>query len=141
MLSVGAAKEFITGGGTDLVLSDFRLPDGNGVELLEWMKKQGYRLPFLVMTGYGEIPGAVEAVKKGATDYLPKPVQTDKVLAVIMELLRGRNESTGKEWTCYRGKSPLAVKLQEYIRLVAPVDTLTVLILSLIHISEPTRPY
>ena len=76
MLSVGAAKEFITGGGTDLVLSDFRLPDGNGVELLEWMKKQGYRLPFLVMTGYGEIPGAVEAVKKGATDYLPKPVQT-----------------------------------------------------------------
>lgn len=128
VLSVGAAKEFITGGGTDLVLSDFRLPDGNGVELLEWMKKQGYRLPFLVMTGYGEIPGAVEAVKKGATDYLPKPVQTDKVLAVIMELLRGRNESTGKEWTCYRGKSPLTVKLQEYIRLVAPVDTLTVLI-------------
>lgn len=128
VLSVGAAKEFIAGCETDLILSDFRLPDGNGVELLEWMKAGGYRKPFLIMTSYGEIPGAVEAVKKGAMDYLPKPVQTQKVLDMIAGLLKGREENAGNGWIYYRGTSPLAVKLQEYIRLVAPVDTLTVLI-------------
>lgn len=128
MLSVGAAKEFIAGCETDLILSDFRLPDGNGVELLEWMKAGGYRKPFLIMTSYGEIPGAVEAVKKGATDYLPKPVQTQKVLDMIARLLKEGEDNNGNEWIYYRGTSPLAVKLQEYIRLVAPVDTLTVLI-------------
>ena len=128
VLSVGAAKEFVAGCETDLVLSDFRLPDGNGVELLEWMKAGGYRKPFLIMTSYGEIPGAVEAVKKGATDYLPKPVQTKKVLDMIAGLLKEQEENTGNGWIYYRGTSPLAVKLQEYIRLVAPVDTLTVLI-------------
>lgn len=128
VLSVGAAKEFIAGCETDLILSDFRLPDGNGVELLEWMKAGGYRKPFLIMTSYGEIPGAVEAVKKGATDYLPKPVQTQKVLDMIARLLKEGEDNNGNEWIYYRGTSPLAVKLQEYIRLVAPVDTLTVLI-------------
>lgn len=128
VLSVGAAKEFITGCETDLILSDFRLPDGNGVELLEWMKAGGYRKPFLIMTSYGEIPGAVEAVKKGATDYLPKPVQTQKVLDMIARLLKEGEDNNGNKWIYYRGTSPLAVKLQEYIQLVAPVDTLTVLI-------------
>lgn len=63
VLSVASAKEFIAGTEVGLVLSDYRLQDGNGVELLEWMKANGYRMPFLIMTGYGDIPGAVEAVK------------------------------------------------------------------------------
>lgn len=126
VLSICAAKELISEYETDLILSDFRLQDGNGVELLEWMKAGGYRKPFLIMTSYGEIPGAVEAVKKGATDYLPKPVQTKKVLDMILGLLKGPEDNA--EWIYYCGTSPLAVKLQEYIRLVAPVDTLTVLI-------------
>lgn len=129
VLSVTAAKEFIAGENeTGLVLSDFRLRDGNGVELLEWMKSRGYRMPFLIMTSYGEIPGAVEAVKKGATDYLPKPVQSEKVLKMIAGLMKEKEKATGKGWIYYRGTSPLAVKLQEHIRLVAPVDTLTVLV-------------
>lgn len=128
VLSVASAKEFIAASEVGLVLSDYRLQDGNGVELLEWMKAQGYRIPFLVMTGYGDIPGAVEAVKKGATDYLPKPVQTEKVRNLIAGLLQEREKTTQNGWAYYRGRSPLAVKLQEYIRLVAPVDTLAVLI-------------
>lgn len=128
VLSVTAAKEFIAGAEVGLVLSDYRLQDGNGVELLEWMKAGGYRMPFLIMTGYGDIPGAVEAVKKGATDYLPKPVQTEKVLATLSGLLQEREKRPESGWTYYRGTSPLTVRLQEHIRLVAPVDTLTVLI-------------
>lgn len=81
------------------------------------------------MTGYGEIAGAVEAIKRGAQDYLPKPVQTEKVLAALTGLLQQQQEKMYvDEWGYYQGKSPLTVKLQEHIRLVAPVDTLTVLI-------------
>lgn len=127
VLSVASAKEFIAGTEVGLVLSDYRLQDGNGVELLEWMKANGYRMPFLIMTGYGDIPGAVEAVKKGATDYLPKPVQTEKVLTTIAGLLREQEKPENRR-AYYRRTSPLAVKLQEQTRLVAPVDTLTVLI-------------
>ena len=129
VLSVDAAKVFLEGHEADLVLSDFRLNDSNGVELLEWMKTQGYRMPFLIMTGYGDIPGAVEAVKKGAADYLPKPVQTEKVLGIIRGLLDRRNRKKVAEQAFYVGKSPLAVKLQNIVRVVAPADSLSVLIL------------
>ena len=129
VLSVAAAKVFLESHEVDLVLSDFRLNDSNGVELLEWMKAQGYRMPFLIMTGYGDIPGAVEAVKKGAADYLPKPVQTEKVLGIIRGLLDRRNRKKVAEQAFYVGKSPLAVKLQNIVRVVAPADSLSVLIL------------
>lgn len=129
VLSVDAAKVFLESHEVDLVLSDFRLNDSNGVELLEWMKAQGYRMPFLIMTGYGDIPGAVEAVKKGAADYLPKPVQTEKVLGIIRGLLDRRNRKKVAERAFYVGKSPLAMKLQNIVRVVAPADSLSVLIL------------
>ena len=128
VLSVNSAKEFLSGHEVDLVLSDFRLGDCNGVELLEWMRVHRYRMPFLIMTGYGDIPGAVEAVKKGADNYLPKPVQTEKVLDVIRELLERREKRRNPEQAFYVCKSPLAVKLQEMVRLVAPADSLSVLI-------------
>lgn len=67
--------------------------------------------------------------QKGAQDYLPKPVQTEKVLAALTGLLQQQQEKMYvDESGYYQGKSPLTVKLQEHIRLVAPVDTLTVLI-------------
>ena len=128
VLSVTSAKEFISRTEVGLVLSDYCLQDGNSMELLEWMNAEGYRIPFLVMTGYGNIQGAVEVVKKGAIDYLPKPVQTEKIRELISGLLREQERLTRNDWFYYRGISPLAVKLQEYIRLVAPVDTLAVLI-------------
>lgn len=128
VLSVDAAKTFLIENEVDLVLSDFRLGEENGVELLEWMKKEGYHVPFFIMTGYADIPGAVEAVKKGAENYLPKPVQTEKVLGIIQEALNRRKRGRNIGQTYYVGKSSLALRLQQHIRLVAPVDTLTVLI-------------
>lgn len=128
VLSVDNAKEFLGNHDVDLVLSDFRLDNGNGMELLEWMNTHGYRIPFLIMTGYGDIPGAVEAVKKGAVDYLPKPVQTEKVLGIIRKALERKRRDGNTKQRFYTSKSPLALRLQEHIRLVAPVDTLAVLI-------------
>lgn len=128
VLSVDTAKEFLSAHEVGLVLSDFRLGESDGVELLEWMKTQGYRIPFFIMTGYGDIPGAVEAMKKGADNYLPKPVQTEKVLGIIRELLERRRKRKGVEQAFYVCKSPPAVKLQEIVRVVAPVNSLSVLI-------------
>lgn len=128
VLSVDNAKEFLDNHDVDLVLSDFRLDNGNGMELLEWMNTHGYRIPFLIMTGYGDIPGAVEAVKKGAVDCLPKPVQTEKVLGIIRKALERKRRDGNTKQRFYTSKSPLALRLQEHIRLVAPVDTLAVLI-------------
>ena len=128
VLSVDNAKEFLDNHDVDLVLSDFRFDNGNGMELLEWMNTHGYRIPFLIMTGYGDIPGAVEAIKKGAVDYLPKPVQTEKVLGIIRKALERKRRDGNAKQRFYTSKSPLALRLQEHIRLVAPVDTLAVLI-------------
>lgn len=128
VLSMDAAMEFLGNHEVDLVLSDFRLNGSNGVELLEWMRAQGYRIPFLIMTSYGAISGAVEAVKKGAVDYLPKPVQTEKVLDIIRKALECKKKDDNAKQKFYASKSPLALRLQEHIRLVAPVDTLAVLI-------------
>lgn len=128
VLSVDNAKEFLGNHDVDLVLSDFRFDNGNGMELLEWMNTHGYRIPFLIMTGYGDIPGAVEAVKKGVVDYLPKPVQTEKVLGIIRKALERKRRDGNTKQRFYTSKSPFALRLQEHIRLVAPVDTLAVLI-------------
>lgn len=128
VLSVDTAKDFLSNNEVDLVLSDFRLGDSSGVELLEWMKTHGYSMPFLIMTGYGDIPGAVEAVKKGADNYLPKPVQTEKVIGIIRELLGRRETRERPEQAFYVCKSPLAVKLREIVRLVAPADGLSIMI-------------
>ena len=59
VLSVDKAKLFLYHNEVDLILSDFRLKESNGIELLEWIKAEGYQIPFLIMTGYADIPGAV----------------------------------------------------------------------------------
>ena len=64
VLSVNNAKEFLDNHDVDLVLSDFRLDNGNGMELLEWMNTHGYRIPFLIMTGYGTYPVQWKRLKK-----------------------------------------------------------------------------
>lgn len=128
VMSIDAAKAFLSENETELVLSDFRLGEDNGMELLEWMKSRGYRIPFFIMTGYAEIPGAVEAVRKGVENYLSKPIQTEKVLNIIRETLGRRKRDNNMRQAFYIGKSPLALRLQQHIRLVAPVDSLAVLI-------------
>ena len=128
VLSVDNAKEFLDNHDVDLVLSDFRLDNGNGMELLEWMKILGYRLFFFIMIGFGYIFGVVVAVKYGAVDYLPKPVQIEKVLGIIRKALERKRRDDNTKQRFYTSKSPLALRLQEHIRLVAPVDTLAVLI-------------
>ena len=69
VLSISAAKEFVLGQKIDLILSDFNLPGGNCMELFSWMRANGYRIPFLIMTGFGNIEKAVDVIKRGVDNY------------------------------------------------------------------------
>ena len=86
--SVGAAARLLMDGTKpDLVLSDLRLPDHDGLFLLGWMHKRGHNAPFIVMTNYAEVQNAVLAMKLGAADYIAKPVQPDILLQKIKDAL------------------------------------------------------
>ncbi|RLT78232.1 response regulator, partial [Bacteroides acidifaciens] len=55
----------------DIVVSDLRLPDGDGIDLLRWMRKESMTQPFIIMTDYAEVHTAVESMKLGSLDYIP----------------------------------------------------------------------
>lgn len=97
--SVGAAARMLLGDSTggkpyaaDLVLSDLRLPDHDGLYLLAWMRRHGISAPFIIMTNYAEVQNAVLAMKSGAADYIAKPVQPDILLQKINDALQNASD-------------------------------------------------
>lgn len=81
----------------DLILSDLRLPDGDGISLLSHLRDEGLTTPFIVMTSYAEVENAVLAMKAGATDYIAKPFPPDLLLEKISEALRSSKLSAVNE--------------------------------------------
>ncbi len=76
--------------GVDLVLSDQRMPEMDGLELLRRVRGRVDAPPVVLMTAYGSVSSAVEAMKRGAADYLTKPFDKDELLVVIEKVLKGR---------------------------------------------------
>ncbi len=72
----------------DLLITDMKMPGMNGIELLTEAKQLAPWLPVLVVTGYGDIPTAVSAVKAGAVDFIEKPLETETFLRKVKSLLR-----------------------------------------------------
>jgi len=70
------------------VVSDVRMPGIDGIELLKRMKATGNRFPILIMTGHGDVPLAVEAMKLGAIDFLEKPFEDDRLIGMIEAAIR-----------------------------------------------------
>lgn len=140
-----AARQLTDTPNFDLILSDLRLPDHDGLFLLEWMRKHNLRIPFIVMTSYAEVQNAVLAMKTGASDYIAKPVQPDILLQKIRDALSTPEpaptpqpatpapEAKAQEPTAdvpryIEGKSEASRQLYEYVGLVAPTP-MSVLIL------------
>lgn len=80
----------------NLILSDFLLEDGTGIEILEYFRKIDINTPFIIITAYGSINGAVDAVKKGANHYIPKPIDTDNLIKII-EFYKEKQEKKFEE--------------------------------------------
>ena len=85
--SVSAARTALGKQEYALVLSDMRLPDEDGIALLQWLAERGRREPVIVMTSYAEIQNAVRSMKLGARDYVAKPVNPDELLKKIREAI------------------------------------------------------
>ena len=156
--SVGAAvKLLVDMKSVDLVLSDLRLPDHDGLRLLAWMHEHSINAPFIVMTNYAEVQNAVLAMKSGAADYIAKPVQPDILLQKINDAMEQntqqsnatiqnsttQNAPTAQQTTqnsklktqnseaaprYIEGKSEASRQIYSYVELVAPTP-MSVLIL------------
>jgi len=85
--SAAQALEFLRTGAVDLILLDVRLPDQNGLELLERLRQEVPDRPVVVITAYADLRQAVWAIKQGATDYLAKPLDLDELAAVLSDAL------------------------------------------------------
>ncbi|WP_297904118.1 sigma-54 dependent transcriptional regulator [uncultured Parabacteroides sp.] len=112
----------------DLVISDLRLPDSDGIDLLKWLKNTHPSLPLIMMTSYAEIQTAVQAMKLGAADYIAKPLNPDELLGKIKEVVCVEEKAPAKASTpsapdlYIEGQSQAARQLYEHVRLVAPTD-------------------
>jgi len=95
--AVGTAEEgWKLAGDADLILTDLKLPGMNGLELLEKLKDQNSHTPVIVMSAFGTVENAVEAMKRGAVDFLPKPFSLDHLSVVVdkaVEVRKLRDES------------------------------------------------
>jgi two-component system, NtrC family, response regulator AtoC len=123
----------------DLVLLDVRLPDANGIDVLEKMKTVNNDVIVIMMTGYGTIENAVTAMKLGAFDYISKPFKTKHISTIIklalethklkreVEDFRDRTRSL-YETAKIIGKSKAVLKTLGMIKKVAEIDSPTVLI-------------
>jgi two-component system, NtrC family, response regulator PilR len=123
----------------DLVISDIMMPEMSGIELLTEAKKRRDDLHFIVMTAYASVDSAVEALKKGADDYITKPFKIDEIKQVIKTLLQYSSAPTvgkavkGKgadRFTLDRfvGKSEIIVKLKELVLQIAESDSIALIL-------------
>lgn len=86
-----AALEYLAhNSNIDLIVSDLRMPQMNGIDLLKRVREQKLDVDFLVMTGFGTIETAVECMKLGASDYLPKPFNINHLLVKVNKVLGSR---------------------------------------------------
>ncbi|WCM43157.1 sigma-54 dependent transcriptional regulator [Flavobacterium sp. CBA20B-1] len=126
----------------DLVLTDVRLPDNDGIEILKFIKDINPAIQVILMTGYTDIKTAVNVMKMGAFDYVSKPINSDEILHTIDKALKDsgktatvvhsekntetnetrpvKNAYTGSHFI--KGKSEKSKELHEFINVVAPTN-------------------
>jgi len=137
--SASEAREAVKNESFDLILTDLRLPDSDGIGLMSEFKNSHPHIPVILMTGYSDVNTAVKAIKNGAADYISKPFNPDEVLLVITNALQApkaeeeqseipekkkkaskKPVSTENEFV--RGISVASKKLLDHIQLVSPTD-------------------
>lgn len=122
----------------ELIITDYRLPDGTGMEILEKIIDSKSNTPVILITNYSDIRTAVKSMKMGAFEYITKPVNPDELLATVNEAFNNKKnysisthimESSKpsefplpEEDDYFVGESRFALQIEQYINLVAPTD-------------------
>lgn len=136
--SIEEAKQLFDQTKFQLILTDVRLPDGDGVEILKYVKEENPTIQVILMTGYTDIKTAVNAMKLGAFDYVAKPINSDQILDAIQQALSKKNDkrTVSEQRTAARensseqvsnvdyvkGKSEKSKQLHHFIDVVAPTN-------------------
>lgn len=110
----------------DTILADLRLPDGECTGLLQWMRNQGKRQRFIVMTDYAEVHTAVESMKLGSEDYIPKRLIEERLLPLV-QTIRKEQERTRRA-PIFRRTSEAYLSAKHRAKIVAPTN-LSVMVL------------
>ena len=118
---VGQAKECLDSNGFDLCLTDMRMPDGEGLEVVRYIADRGLDVPVAVITAHGNLENAVAVLKAGAFDYLSKPVALDQLRTLVNSALRlpVKNELPHDGESVLLGNSPAMAQVRELIGRVA----------------------
>ena len=116
--------KFVTSNQYDLLLLDYRLPDGTGLEVLTKAHESGFSVPVIIMTSFNDVRTAVRAMRSGAFDYITKPVNPDELL-MIMDSALGHKQPEpvqNNQQEFIKGANKQSDKLDQYIKVVAPTN-------------------
>jgi two-component system response regulator HydG len=131
--SVSEALKTFNSDSFDIILTDYRLPDGSGLDILAEAKSLKPETGIIIMTGYADIRMAVKTIKLGAFDYVSKPINPDEILLTIQNLLNHKVDSLSESKTSPKnsanvktefilGVSENSNEIQKFINLVAPTN-------------------
>src|SRR5215208_5678079 len=121
---VAGAKKLLKSQRFDLCLTDMRLPDGDGLDLLEWMAANTPGIPCAVITAHGNVESAVRALKLGAFDFVSKPLDLGvlrRIVSTALKLSQSSSDNTvaSRTGTPLIGNAPAMERLREMILRVA----------------------
>ena len=118
----------------DAVICDLRLGQDNGVELMQRWKASRPETPFVIVTAYGEVSSAVEAIKLGAEDYLTKPLNPESLILLLKQIVQRQpvvshiETQTIQELTRMTGRSPQMVEVLDRVQKVAHTEGLVLIL-------------
>ena len=115
---VAGAKDLLAAREFDLCLTDMRLPDGDGLELVEWMQSHAANVPVAVITAHGNVETAVQALKLGAFDFISKPLDLNHLRNIVENALRVEQEAP-EQPSRLLGNSTAMQELREMVDKVA----------------------
>jgi two-component system response regulator PilR (NtrC family) len=117
-MDVAGAKALLGKRRFDICLTDMRLPDGDGLELVEWMQAHAAGVPVAVITAHGNVETAVQALKLGAFDFISKPLDLGNLRTIVENALKVRGPADDGE-SRLLGNSPRMAELRDMIDKVA----------------------
>src|SRR5690554_5124875 len=125
----------------DLVLTDFRLPDKDGFEMIEAIKAINNKLPIIVITGYSDVNQAVKSIRLGAYEYVTKPIFPEEIFMLVEDALKKKKKSSGKTSNNNELTTPAAIPktIKAIEDFLIPTSTYSQSIQKLIDLIAPTN--